>query len=185
MLIDGETYVMLADTTASGAAENVRVEVHVEGKPDELQITLTSDPPYSPEEIATLLSYGRFLTETGRFQTDRLGQETQGVLFNEIFRRIELSVNDQIPMQTSVAIETGTGDDLWRPRRVRLQQMITPQLTGNYTLGVYEGTNWELSLQYRLSRILYLRAGMVRDRESRPGYNDIYSLDLRCYFEYE
>ncbi len=185
VLIDGETYVMLADTTASGAAGNVRVEVRVEGKPDELQITLTSDPPYSPEEIATLLSYGRFLTETGHFQTQRLGQETQGVLFNEIFRRIELSVNDQIPMRTSVAIETGTGDDLWRPRRVRLQQMITPQLTGNYTLGVYEGTNWELSLQYRLSRILYLRAGMVRDRESRPGYNDIYSLDLRCYFEYE
>jgi len=177
----GETYVATADTTSEGLPEQVRIEVLVQGPPDELQITLTSDsdPPYSPEEIAELLAYGRLVG------TRALTEETRDVLFNELVHRIEKAVSDQFPITTSVALETGSSGEVWPPRRVSFQQMITPEITGNYTRQVYHGADWELSLHYRLSRLLYLRAGIVYENEAPRGLNEEYNLDLKCRFEYE
>ncbi len=185
----GETYVALTatgpETGLEGDGEQevpqtVRVEVHVSGPPDALQVDLTSEPPYTPEEIAELLSYGR-LTGTGGLRA-----ETQSILFNEMVARIERSLSEQFPLSTTVAIETGgsTGE-IWPPRRVRLQQMITPEITGNYAQEIYQGTDWEIYLSYRLSRILYLRAGIAHERVEPRGFNEEYNLDLKLRFDYE
>jgi hypothetical protein len=178
--VTGETYVVVADADAQGKPNTVRVDVHVSGKPEELQIDLTSDPSYTPEQIAELLTYRR-LTGTGR-----LGTETEGVLVNEAVARLEASLAEQIPPSTTVNIESsGAPGEAWRPRRVRLQQMITPELTGDYTQEFYQGTDWEFYLQYRLSRIFSLRTGMAHVRDETHGYSEEYSADLKWWFEYE
>jgi len=176
--VTGETYVAVADAETQG--EPVRVEVHVSGRPEELRIDLTSEPAYSEEQIAELLTYRR-LTGTGR-----LGAETQGVLVNEMVARLEASLAEQMPPSTTVNIETsGAPGEAWRPRRVRLQQMITPELTGDYTQEFYQGTDWEFYVQYRLSRRLSLRTGMARERDATLGSIEEYSADLKWWFEYE
>ena len=179
--IVGVTYAM-PDTTGTGSEgipETVTIEVRVQGAPEELQITLSSDPPYSPEDIAELLSYGR-LAGAGN-----LTAQTQSVLFNEILGRAEGALLEQFPLSTTVALETGATGEVWPPQRVSLQQVITSEITGEYSRQLAEEADWELFLQYRLSRLLYLRAGMTRDPDNDAGETDEYHLDLKCWFEYE
>ncbi len=176
--VTGETYVVVNDEQSE--SRPVRVEVHVSGHPEELQIDLSSDPSYTPEQIAELLTYRR-LTGTGR-----LGAETEGVLINESVARLEAALAEQIPPSTTVSIESSSeSGEAWRPRRVRLQQMITPELTGDYTQEFYQGTDWEFYVHYRLSRLFSLRMGMSRERDETHGFSEEYSADLRWWFEYE
>jgi hypothetical protein len=178
--VTGETHVVVADPEVQSGSTTVTVEVHVSGKPEELQIDLTSKPAYSPEQITELLTYRR-LTGTGR-----LGAETEGMLVSEAVARIEASLAEQIPTSTTVNIETsGESGEAWVPRRVRLQQMITPELTGDYTQEFYRGTDWEVYVQYRLSRLFSLRTGMKHVRDKSQGLIEEYSADLRWWFEYE
>jgi autotransporter translocation and assembly factor TamB len=175
--IDGETFVATADTTSEGLPETVTIQVHVEGQLDELQVTLTSDPPYSPEEIAELLSFRR-LTGEGRLQA-----ETQGFLFTTVIERIESDLTEQFPLLGGVAIQpapTGEG-----PMRLSVRPVLSSAVTVDYTRELYRDPAWEASLYYRLSRLLYLRAGVEHTRSGATGFDDEYSVDLRFRFEYE
>ena len=55
----------------------------------------------------------------------------------------------------------------------------------NYSQDLALDPELDLSIHYRLSRVLYLRAGLGRDRRGAGGFDDEYSLDLKCRFEYE
>jgi TamB, inner membrane protein subunit of TAM complex len=181
--INGETFVVtsqLNNTTETNESnpETVTIEVNVQGKPEELQVSLSSVPPLSPEEIVELLSYGRFINDQGNFAA---ASQTQTILFNTLVEQVESNLTEQFPLFAHVAIEPGVSGD---GTRVSVRPVITPAFTGNYTQELSLDPAWELSLYYRLSRMLYLRAGVARDREGTTGYNDEYSLDLKCRFEY-
>jgi len=65
-----------------------------------------------------------------------------------------------------------------------LRPIVTPAFMVNYSQDLSVDPARELSVNYRLSRVLYLRAGVARDRQAVGGFNDEYSLDLKCRFEY-
>ncbi len=176
--INAETFVAAA-AEPEGPAETVTILVHVYGKPEALAVDLSSLPPLSQEEIVELLSVGR-LTRTGRFQA---ASETQWILLNTMVDRIENTLIQQSPIFSRMAIEPGTSGD--EPLRLTLHPVVTSAFLVNYSQDLAVDPARELSVNYRLSRFLYLRAGIARDRQSAGGFNEEYSLDLKCRFEYE
>ncbi len=179
--INGETFVVATSqggTGEEGNVETITIEVNVQGKPDNLQISLSSVPPLSPEEIVELLSYGRFINSEGNFAG---ATTTTNMLFNTLVERVEQNLAEQFPLFAHVAFEPGVSGD---GTRVSVRPVITPAFTGNYSQELSLDPAWELSLYYRLSRMLYLRAGVARDRQGTANFDDEYSLDLKCRFEY-
>jgi len=173
--VDAETYVAPSDTTDTGG--DIRVMVHVEGKPDELQVTLSSDPPHSQEQLVKLLSYGRLPRSAWEAAT-----ETPTFLLGTMGGTIESSLAEQFPLFTHVALEHGaTAQDM----RLSVRPMISRGITGDYSQELSLDPAWDFSLHYRLSRILYLRAGVANDPERAGPFIDEYSLDLKFRFEYE
>lgn len=173
--VDAETYVAPSDTTDTGG--DVRVMVHVEGKPDELQVTLSSDPPHSQEQLVELLSYGRLPRSAWE-----AASETPTFLLGTMGGTIESSLAEQFPLFSHVALEHGaTAQDM----RLSVRPMISRGITGNYSQELSLDPAWDFSLHYRLSRILYLRAGVANDPERAGPFIDEYSLDLKFRFEYE
>jgi hypothetical protein len=149
------------------------VEVQVQGKPEQLDVSLTSVPTLSEEEIIELLSVGRF-SRTGRFEA---AAETQWILLNTMVDRIESSLLEQSPLFSRVGIAAGdSGED---PLRVTLRPVVTPEFLVHYSQELALDPARELSMNYRLGRGLYLRAGIARDRESSGAFSEEYSLDLR------
>ncbi|MFH1144114.1 MAG: translocation/assembly module TamB domain-containing protein [Candidatus Eisenbacteria bacterium] len=176
--VDAETNVTVVGSDDT-AGENVVVTVHVSGKPEELEVTLSSVPPLSEEEIVELLSVGRF-SRTGHFEA---ASETQWILMNTMVDRIESSLLEQSPLFSRVGIATGTSGE--EPLRVTLRPIVTPAFLVNYSQDLALDPARELSMNYRLSRGFYLRAGIARDRESPGVFSEEYSLDLRYRIEYE
>jgi autotransporter translocation and assembly factor TamB len=176
--VDAETFVAIAAQN-EGPSETVTIKVNVHGKPEALEVTLSSQPALSEEEIVELLSFGRF-TRTGRFEA---GSESQWILLNTMVDRVETSLIEQSPIFSRVGITAGSsGAD---PLRVTWRPIVTPVFQINYAQDLTLDPEVDLSMNYRLSRVLYLRAGVARDRQSAGGFNDEYSLDLKCRFEYE
>lgn len=174
---DAETYVAVA-SEGGGPAEAVTVTVHVEGKPEAMQVSLSSQPPMSQEDIVELLSVGR-LTRTGRFEP---GAQTQWILLNTMVDRIENSLLQQSRIFSRVTVAPGTTGE--EPLKMTLRPVVTPAFLVNYSQDLSVDPARELSINYRLSRFLFLRAGVARDRQAAGGFNDEYSLDLKCRFEY-
>jgi len=176
--ITAETRVTLVDQT-DGVGEEVTVEVQVQGKPEELTVSLSSSPPLSEEEIVELLSVGRF-SRTGRFEA---ASETQWIVLNTMVDRIESSLLAQSPLFSRVGIVAGSSGE--EPLKVTLRPVVTPAFLVHYSQDLALDPERELSMNYRLSRGFYLRAGVARDRASSGAFSEEYSLDLRCRIEYE
>lgn len=174
--VEAETYVVSADTTDT-SADDIRVMVTVEGEPEELQVALSSEPPYSQEQIVELLSYGRLPRSAWE-----AASETPTLLLGTMGGAIESSLAEQFPIFAHVGLEHGaTAQDM----RLSVRPMISPGITGNYSQELSLDPAWDFSLHYRLSRILYLRAGVANDPERAGPFIDEYSLDLKFRFEYE
>jgi hypothetical protein len=174
---DAETYVAAAGE-AGGPSETITVQVHVQGKPEALEVSLSSQPPLSQEDIVELLSVGR-LTRSGRFEA---GAQTQWILMNTMVDRIENTLLQQSAIFSRVAVEPGASGE--EPLKMTLRPVVTPAFLVNYSQDLAVDPSRELSVNYRLSRVLFLRAGVLRDRQAAGGFNDEYSLDLKCRFEY-
>ncbi|MCK4415195.1 MAG: translocation/assembly module TamB domain-containing protein [Candidatus Eisenbacteria sp.] len=178
--IDAETAVTVAGVEDAPSAV-VTVEVQVYGKPEALEISLSSAPPLSEEEIVELLSIGRFSGTGTRFKA--AAEETQWILLNTMVDRIEASLIEQSPFFSRVGIAAGTsGED---PLRVTVRPVMTSAVMVNYSQDLTFDPARELSMHYRLQRGFYLRAGIARDREGPDAFSEEYSLDLRYRFEYE
>lgn len=175
---DAETYVAVAGE-GSAPAEEVTVAVHVEGKPEALSVTLSSQPPMSQEDILELLSIGRLTRTGGGFEP---GAQTQWILLNTMVDRIENNLLQQSQIFSRVTLQPGTTGE--EPLKMTLRPIVTPAFLVNYSQDLSVDPARELSVNYRLSRVLYLRAGVARDRQAVGGFNDEYSLDLKCRFEY-
>lgn len=178
LAVEAETSVAVAGEE-EGPSETVTVTVTVNGKPEALEVSLSSEPQLSEEEIVELLSYGRF-TRTGRFEA---ASETQWILLNTMVDRIETSLIAQSPLFTRVGIAPGSSGD--EPLRLTWRPVVTPSFQVNYAQELALDPEMDLSVNYRLSRVLYLRAGVARDRRAAGSFSDEYSLDLKCRFEYE
>jgi hypothetical protein len=174
---DAETYVAVA-TEGNAPQEEITVTVHVEGKPEALEVSLSSQPPMNQEAIVELLSVGR-LTRTGVFEP---GAQTQWILLNTMVDRIENNLLQQSRIFNRLTLEPGTTGE--EPLKMTLRPIVTPAFMVNYSQDLSVDPARELSVNYRLSRVLYLRAGIARDRQAVGGFNDEYSLDLKCRFEY-
>ena len=179
MNIAAETSVALAQDDDRGTSETITVEVQLQGKPEELTVSLSSVPPLSEEEIVELLSIGRF-SRTGHFEA---ASETQWIVLNTMVDRIESSLLEQSALFSRVGIAAGqTGEE---PLRLTLRPVITPQFLMHYSQELALDPEREVSMNYRLGRGLYLRAGLARDRATSGAFNEEYSLDLRYRIEYE
>jgi len=176
--VEAQTHIAVASED-EGPVENVTVTVDVHGELEELQIELSSAPPLSEEQIVELLSYGRF-TRTGRFEATA---ETQRYLLTTMVDRIEASLIAQSPLFSRVGIQPGSTQE--DPLRLSWRPIVTPAFLVNYTQDLALDPELDLSFLYRLSRVLFLRAALARDRSGAGGFSDEYSLDLKCRFEYE
>ncbi|MBD3236076.1 MAG: hypothetical protein GF330_05190 [Candidatus Eisenbacteria bacterium] len=176
--INAETQVTVA-SEEEGPTETVTIEVQVHGRPEELQVDLSSTPVLSEEEILELLSYGRF-TRGGRFEPIA---ETQWLLFNTMIDRIETSLIRQTPLFSRVTINAGRSTD--EPLRVTVRPIVRPGFMVNYAQDLALDPSGELLINYRLTRALYLRGGLFRYREGSGDLIDEYGLDLRFRFSYE
>jgi len=66
-----------------------------------------------------------------------------------------------------------------------IQPILKPQFGLNYAQGLTSSAAQEVTMYYRLSNILYLKAGVLRE-SIQGGYSDEeYNLDLRFRIEYE
>jgi hypothetical protein len=182
--IDGETSVMtVTSDELDPRSELVTIRVQVQGPPDELQATLSSDPEYGTEEILELLVSGRLLSATDTdMQQAVLTTGAQEILFTGMASQIEERLLEQFPVVSRVVVAPGTTVD--EPWRLSVERSIfSHEIMGRYSQEFYRGRDWELSLDYRLSRILYLRAGVVHDPD-RVGEENEYQMDLKCRFEF-
>jgi hypothetical protein len=176
--IEAETCVTVA-SDEGGPSEMVTIEVHVHGKPEALEVDLSSQPPLSEGEIVELLSYGRF-TRTGRFEPIA---ETQWILLNSMVTQLQIGLIDQLPFSWDMEIAAGASTE--DPMRVTLRPVVMPGFMLNYSQDIAADPAGELLLDYRLSRMLFLRGGLYRQREGSGGLIDEYGLDLHCRFGYE
>jgi hypothetical protein len=175
---DAVTTVAVA-SEPGGPSETVTVTVHVQGKPEALQVSLSSQPSLAQDDLVELLSVGRLTRSGAGFQP---GAQTQWILLNTMVDRVENSLLQQNAIFNRIALEPGTTGE--EPLKMTLRPIVTPAFLVDYSQDLSLDPARELSVNYRLSRFLFLRAGIARDRLTAGGFNEEYSLDLKCRFEY-
>jgi len=81
--------------------------------------------------------------------------------------RIETSLVEQSALFTRVGIASGASGD--EPLKLTWRPVVTPAFQVKYSQDLTLDPEVDLSFNYRLSRVLYLRAGVARDRQNAAG----------------
>ncbi|MBD3335070.1 MAG: hypothetical protein GF355_06105, partial [Candidatus Eisenbacteria bacterium] len=167
------TEVVTAEGEPVGA---VTVTAEVDGPPDELQITLSSTPDLSREEIIELLSLGRFAQRAPG--AGGATAETRSFLVSEFVARLENQLSAELPWLSRVRLAPGMD-------QIVIQPILNPQFSLNYMQELSTSPTQEVTLHYRLSNIIYLKTGLVRERLGESSASEEYNLDLKFRIEYE
>jgi hypothetical protein len=154
-------------------ALDARIVATVTGTLKEPVIELTTDPEglgLGHNDILEYLTYGRFggaddaLAPTADLLIALLSQELTWI-FPYVDYVDVIDTEDQ--------------------RAFRMVKNLSDELTIGYTTGVSSTPDQELSIEARLSRILVLKGGVVREEVgSSSDVGGRYNLDLRLKFEY-
>jgi hypothetical protein len=178
---------MVADTKVTGVltaagepVDVVEVTARLQGSPEELNVSLESRPPLSREEIIELLSIGWLAQRAPG--TGSATVQTGEFLLSEVITRLEGELAQEMPWLRRVRVEPGAGED---PYRLVIQAVSGPQFSINYAQQLSYSPTQEVTLHYRLSDILFLKAGLLREPLQESGTSEEYNLDLKFRIEYE
>jgi autotransporter translocation and assembly factor TamB len=174
--LQAETQVTEAPSTEGDPVESVTVKVDVTGRADELQVTLSSEPELSREEIIELLSFGRIASRGSG--TVAASEETRDYLISEIVARLENQLSEEIPWLNRVRVAPDMD-------QIIIQPILSPQFSLNYAQELSSAPAQEVTMHYRLSNILYLKAGVLREPIQGGHADEEYNLDLKFRIEYE
>jgi hypothetical protein len=157
--------------------EAVTVTAQVQGPPDEMEVGLTSDPSMGREEIIELLSLGRL--KGGTTGNGGATQETRAFLLNEFVGQLEQLLANESPLLQRVHVRQGEEDPV-----LVIQPLVSSQFNVNYAQQLSFSPTQEVTLHYRLSDFLFLKAGMLYERVQDGADSEEYNLDLKFRVEY-
>jgi hypothetical protein len=157
--------------------EVVTVTAHVQGSPEEMEVNWTSDPPMGEEEIIELLSLGRLTARAEGNGGAR--EETQAFLLSEFIGRLEQTLYQQSPFLRRVDVRQDE-----EGAYLVIQPVVSSQFSVNYAQQLSFSPTQEVTLHYRLSDFLFLKAGMLHERVQDGTENEEYNLDLKFRIEY-
>lgn len=160
----------------------VQIRIDVSGTPEQLDVVLSSPnrPDYSQEQLIELLSVGQLGSpEFGRFSA---GDPTRQYLEAELMSQVERQLIQQLPWVSRVQITGGLSAA--EPVRINVRPIVQPQWSLNYSQELTSDPWREVSLNYRLSNLLFLNAAMDRREMEDRLPQETYSLDLKLRIEY-
>ncbi len=163
------------NVTAETRVPEARIIATITGRASDRQVVLTSDPDY---DQATLW---RFLVPTD-------AEQVTSVALTPFVRDLERSLSRQIP-GISVRVESRTLDQDVEPTwGARVGTYVAPELFLSAYQGFSSSSAQDVSVEYELSNIAYLRGSVQRSgyAEGR-GATDVdqqYSIDLNLRWEF-
>ncbi len=163
------------NVSAETRIPEARIFATITGRASDRQVTLTSEPDY---DQATLW---RFLVPTD-------AEQVTSMALTPFMRDLERSLSRQIP-GLSVRVEARTLEEGAEPTwGARVGTYVAPELFLSAYQGFSSGSAQDLSVEYELSRIAYLkgsvlRSGLTESRSSQDVDQD-YSIDLNLRWEF-
>lgn len=157
--------------------ENAKIIATVTGTLREPVITLTTDPEdlgLSQTEILEYLTYGRYVAG------DNASPNALAPTADVVLSLVTQDLANLFPYVDYLEVNTSEDEP-----SIHIVKSISDDWTIGYTTGVSSSPDQELSVEARLSRIFFLKGGVVR--EELGGTNEVggrYNLDLRLNFEY-
>ncbi|MCX5801175.1 MAG: translocation/assembly module TamB domain-containing protein [Candidatus Eisenbacteria bacterium] len=172
-----------AETSASGRI----VYLTLTGKLSEPTIVLASDDSnLSQTDILRLLTVGKYATtESGQTGDTGLMPGVTGSVGNYFLRQVERRLARELKWVDSIELGGDLeGTSAMSELRWGLGKYITPEIYLRYSQGLTKMSGRDVSVEYRLSSLLFLRGG-VSSRDRFAGRErDEYNLDLRLKYEY-
>lgn len=169
---------------AQAEGEPLVIEISIKGRPPEpLDIALTSantNTQYSEAQLIELLSVGQLASsEFGSFTA---ADPTRQYLSSELLNQVERQLVGQLPWADRVQLrgEFGGADPMW----VNVRPIVEPQWSLNYAQELSASPGREVSLNYRLSNLFFVNAGVERKKNETNLPQDTYNLDLKFRIEY-
>ena len=172
-----------AETRASGR----RVFLLLTGKLSEPNIALSSeDANLSQTDILRLLTVGKYAAaEPGQTGEGGLVPGVTGSVGNYFLRQIERRIAKELKWVDSIELGSSMeGAASLSELRWGLGKYITPELYLRYSQGLTRTSGRDVSVEYSLSNLLFLRGGVVSRDRFTGRERDEYSLDLRLKYEY-
>jgi autotransporter translocation and assembly factor TamB len=172
-----------AETRASGR----RVFLVLTGKLSEPNIALSSeDTNLSQTDILRLLTVGKYAAaEPGQTGEAGLVPGVTGSVGNYFLRQIERRIARELKWVDSIELGSSLeGAGSLSEVRWGLGKYITPELYLRYSQGLTRTSGRDVSVEYSLSNLLFLRGGVVSRDRFTGRERDEYSLDLRLKYEY-
>lgn len=172
-----------AETSASGR----KIFLSLSGKLSEPAIRLSCDDAnLNQTDILRLLTLGKYVdASTGETTNGGFMPGVTGSVGNYFLRQIERRLAREVKWVDSIELGGSLeGGASLSELRWGLGKYITPALYFRYSQGLVRTSERDVSIEYRLSELLFLRGGVVsRDRLAGRD-RDEYSLDLRLKYEY-
>ena len=172
-----------AQTTASGR----EILLTLTGKLSEPNIQFTSaDENLTQTDVLRLLTLGKYVEGTpGQTTETGLVPGVTGTVGNYFLRQIERRLARELKWVDSIELGGSLeGGGSLTELRWGLGKYVTPELYLRYSQGLVRPGGRDVSIEYRLSKLLFLRGGVASKDRLTGRDKDEYTLDLRLKYEY-
>lgn len=162
-----------------------RIKMHAHGDAENLQLSLTSDPALSQEDIILLLTLGMTRAEVDRGLASSLG-ETVGLEALSTLTGADKAVKTIVPIIDEFRFGSGYSSRTGRTEpTVTVGKRITDSLRANVTTGLNENREVRSSIEWRLKQGVSVQGSYdnANDISSSPLGN--IGADLRWRLEFE
>jgi len=174
--ITAETRVPRLTTSAQ---KFITVTVRLVGPITMPTVTLESDDPdLTQAEIMQILTVGRLQAEGQEITPTEVGSS---VVVTQFFQQ---QFRDLLPGMGSAGISIEPAADEQSQFTVRVSRYLAAGILVEYAQGLSLESGQEIALEYRVSRNLFLRGGVVREKMLEETIGDEYNLDLKFKIEY-
>jgi len=181
----GATASPVSAAASTSAAGVWRITLQARGEADNLQVTLSSDPPLSQEDIVLLLTIGMTRAEIDRGATAALG-ETVGLEALSALTGADKAVKTIVPLIDEFRFGTGYSSRTARTEpTVTVGKRITDSVRASVTTGVSEDREVRSNIEWRLNRQISVQGSYdnLNDVSSSPLGN--VGVDFRWRLEFE
>jgi translocation and assembly module TamB len=180
-----------APTAAGGGAAGTntggqwRINLQAHGEPENLKVTLTSDPPLGQDDIILLLTTGMTRAEMDRGLASSLGQ-TVGLEALSQLTGADRAVKTVVPLIDEFRFGTGYSSRTGRTEpTVTLGKRITDGVRANVTTGLTENREVRSSVEWRLNRRMSVQGSYDNVNDVSSSVLGNIGADLRWRLEFE
>ncbi|MBN1503544.1 MAG: translocation/assembly module TamB domain-containing protein [Candidatus Eisenbacteria bacterium] len=172
-----------AQTSASGR----EILLTLTGKLSEPNIRFTcEDENLTQAEVLRLLTLGKYV-DASPSETSETGivPGVTGSVGNYFLRQVERRLARELKWVDSIELGGSLeGGSSLNELRWGLGKYVTPELYLRYSQGLVRSSERDVSIEYRLSELLFLRGGVTSKDRLTGKDRDEYTLDLRLKYEY-